>query len=233
VGGQREALSAGREYGVEVVPGIEFSVIEDGRGFHILGYFIDPEDEGIVKSVRWLREKRLLRFEKMLEKLRGLGVEIDMDEIREYADTDAYGRPHLARALLEKGIISDYQQAYSIYIGNGRRAYVAKEVLSMERVITLIRSAGGVPVWAHPGGRAAELPRLKRMIELGLQGLEVWHPNHNYDVEKRMAALAGEFHLVATGGSDFHFEEGMKVDIGGKYAPYSSVERLRELSEIT
>ncbi|MFO7914394.1 MAG: PHP domain-containing protein [Candidatus Krumholzibacteriales bacterium] len=232
-GGQEEAVAAGLEYGIDVIRGIEFSALEDGRGFHILGYLIDLNDRAIIESVEWLREKRLVRFREMLDKLDGLGFRIDMDYIRDSEEIDSYGRPHLARMMLENGFISHYQEAYSRYLGNGRVAHVAKEVLPLQKVIELIRNAGGVPVWAHPGGRILAGGHLKNMMEMGLQGVEVWHPNHNSDLEHRIAAVAAEYGLVATGGSDFHFEEGMKVDIGGKHAPFSSVQRLRELADLS
>ncbi|MBD3180442.1 MAG: PHP domain-containing protein [Candidatus Latescibacteria bacterium] len=233
LGGQEEALAAGQKYGIEVIRGIEFSVMADGKGIHILGYLIELNHLEILESVEWLREKRLERFGGMLDRLEELGIKIGMDEVREYAGTDSFGRPHLAKLMLEKGLISHYQNAYSRYLGDGRPAYVAKEILPLKKVIRMIRDAGGVPVWAHPGGKVLDLERLKGMIALGLQGVEVWHPNHNYDLEHRIAALAAEYHLVPTGGSDFHFEEGMKVDIGGKHAPYSSVQRLRELADLS
>ena len=233
IGGQEEALAAGLEYGIDVISGIEFSAIENGVGFHILGYLIDLNDGAINKSVEWLREKRLVRFRGMLDKLDDLGIRIDMDDMQDSGETDSYGRPHLARMMLENGFIDHYQEAYSRYLGNGRAAHVAKEVLSLAKVIELIRNAGGVPVWAHPGGRILNGDYLKDMMEMGLQGVEVWHPNHNSDLEHRIAAVTAEFGLVATGGSDFHFEEGMKVDIGGKHAPFSSVRRLRELADLS
>lgn len=233
IGGQKEALEAGKKLNMEVIEGIEFSVKEGQKGFHILGYLVDYENRDILDSIDWLREKRLIRFRKMLDKLGDIGIHIEMDEIRSCSDTDSYGRPHLARLMLEKGFISYYQEAFARYLGDGRKAYVPKEVLSMERVFELIRGAGGVPVWAHPGGRILDNKRLREMIEMGLKGVEVWHPNHNYDLEHRIAAIAGEYGLVATGGSDFHFAESMKVDIGGKHAPYDSVCRLRELADLS
>ena len=233
IGGQEEALAAGPEYGIDVISGIEFSAIENGTGFHILGYLIDLYNREITESVEWLREKRLVRFREMLDKLDDLGFPLEMANIENSEDTDSYGRPHLARMMLENGFISHYQEAYSRYLGNGRVAHVEKEVLPLAKVIQLIRNAGGVPVWAHPGGKILDGGYLEGMMEMGLQGVEVWHPNHNYDLEHRIAAVAAEFGLVATGGSDFHFEEGMKVDIGGKYAPFSSVRRLRELADLS
>lgn len=231
--GQEEALQAGRKFNVEVIRGLELSVMEKGKSYHILGYMIDLEDRGILDSLRWLREERLVRFEKILKKLDSMGIEITMDEVIESTGTYSYGRPHIARLMLEKGVVSNSQEAYSRYLGDGRAAYVSKKVLSMEEAIGVIIGAGGVPVWAHPGRKVFDLKVLGGMIEMGLKGLEVWHPNHDSNLESKIAEIADQKGLIPTGGSDFHSKESMKVDIGGRYAPHESVLRIRELADLT
>ncbi|HMA76433.1 MAG TPA: PHP domain-containing protein [Candidatus Krumholzibacteriaceae bacterium] len=226
--GQEEALKAGSEMGIDVVTGIEFSA-RDGRdtNVHILGYYIDIYDPVIKTKLKWLRDKRLLRAEEILRKLSSeCGITLSLDDLHA-AEADSMGRPHIAVALLEKGIVSSFQEAFERFLGYGSKAYVPKQVFSSDEVIELILNSGGVPVWAHPAYEIRKTKLLNEFIEKGIAGLEVWHPNHNAALENQILTIAKEMKLIPTGGSDFHSKIAMKVDVGGKGAPYESVKLLK------
>ncbi len=231
VRGQREALKAGAAERIEVITGIEFSSRPEDMDIHILGYLIEPENSSLVASLRWLREERMSRIKNILAKLDGCGISVSLDEVLPAEANDSVGRPHVARALMKAGVVNRFQEAFSRFLGFGKRAYVPSTVLSLDRIMELISGAGGVSVWAHPGNKIRNESLLERMISLGLSGLEAWHPNHDSSLEEEIRETALGYGLIPTGGSDFHFKEAMKVDIGGKGAPYSSVVRLKEAAE--
>jgi predicted metal-dependent phosphoesterase TrpH len=228
--GQKEALESGVESNIEVLTGIEFSAREEDLDIHILGYLIDPEEGEINSSLEWLREERKVRIRVMIDKLRSFGIELSYEDISLDLETESVGRPHIARALMEMGIVDSFQEAFNRFIGFGRKAYVPSRVLSMERIVNLIRGAGGVAVWAHPGRNIRKTDLLERLISFGIGGIEVWHPNHDSARESEILEISRVYDLIPTGGSDFHSIESMKVDIGEKGPPRETVERLKEAS---
>lgn len=230
VKGQMEAIEAGGANFIEVLSGIEFSAREGEMEVHILGYLFDPLDPGIESNLQWLRSMRRQRVEEILAKLKALGVDVSYSEIPGREKSDSIGRPHVARALMEMGIVASFQEAFNRFIGYGRKAYVPNMVLPMDRIVKLIVDAGGVAVWAHPGQNIRRTGLLEKLISHGIEGVEVWHPNHDGALEEEILETARQRGLVPTGGSDFHFAESMKVDIGGKGSPCDTVDRLKELS---
>jgi len=231
VGGQSEALEAGSDAGIEVITGIEFSSRFEKMDIHILGYLVDSGNTSLAASLKWLREERMSRLKNILARLEETGITVSLDEVLPGEVNESVGRPHVARALMRKGIVSGFQEAFSRFLGYGKKAYVPTTVLSLERIMESISKAGGVPVWAHPGKQIRNKDLLERMISNGLSGLEVWHPNHDSLLEEEIRETASSRGLIPTGGSDFHFREAMKVDIGGKGVPYSSVIRLKKAAE--
>ena len=225
---QREAFEAGRRRGVEVVSGIEFGVEEEGMEIHILGYLFDVDDPAIVEASRALAAAREARAGRIVEKLAGAGIGLGLDEVMELAGRGTVGRLHVARLLLERGHVQDIQDAFNRLIGNGCPAHVPRKMLPMQEVISIIVKAGGVAVWAHPGKNAARKGLLDRMVRAGLGGLEAWHPNHSPDQTAGIIAQASRLGLVTTGGSDYHFPEAMKAQIGRCFTPLESFLRLKE-----
>ena len=228
IAGQEEAFIAGRACGVEILSGVEFSVVEGGKQVHILGYCYDVTDRRLRERARFLAEARIERARSICRKLSDLGIHIPFEEVVALARGGTVGRPHVARVLLSRGAIDDIQEAFDRYIGYRRPAFVAKTVLPTEEVVRLIAEAGGVSVWAHPGAAIRKRSTLNRMCALGVRGLEVWHPNHTEALEQEIERVALERDLIRTGGSDYHFHDAMKVDVGGVTAPYESANALRE-----
>jgi predicted metal-dependent phosphoesterase TrpH len=231
VAGQMEAINAGKQWNVEVIPGIEFSTRESGMDIHIIGYMIDPGEEnlvGILGNLARAREKRAMQ---MVEKLRAEKLPISFDDVRKAAGGGVIGRPHIASILMKRGVVDHFQEAFNRYIGTGKKCWVPKRVLSFEEVLSVIRTAGGVSVWAHPGDSIRNESMVDRMIAGGVEGLEVWHPNHNDFVTALIEEVAERNNLIRTGGSDFHFNEAMKVGIGEIKIPYSSVVELKRSAE--
>jgi len=229
---QEELMLLGRKLDMEVASGIEFSVDDDNRNIHVLGYFIDFRNADLLNATEELRTYRMERAEKILEKLRSKGFDISINDVISGEEDTPVGRPHIAMAMYRMGYVSSYNEAFDMYLSNGASCYVPKKVFNLERVMDLIKGAGGVPVWAHPGWSAFESELLNRFLSLGIKGIEVWHPNHTPELESNLLELAGEKGLVATGGSDFHSYEAERVEIGTKGTPYRNFLRLKEIAGV-
>ena len=225
--GQREALREGSRVGIEVLEGVEFSVRLDDQDIHILGYLIDIDDGELVRQLAFLEEARLERAREIVDRLADAGLEIPIAEVLELSGKGSVGRPHIAQVLVRHGLVSGFQAAFGRYIGEGRPCYVPKTVLPLARVVDLIRNAGGVPIWAHPGDRVRNQSLLEEVLRAGVAGLEVYHPNHDPSMVREIEDAARRWGLITTGGSDYHFYEAKQIDIGGVTAPYSTVSALR------
>lgn len=235
VDGNAEALEAGRRRGIAVVPGVEISTQWEGTTFHLLGYGMRRRPKGVRDTFDFLERSRRERNPRMVEKLRALGIEITLDEVAREAGGSLVGRPHFARVLLARGVVSTVQEAFDRLLGRGAAAYVDKERLVPAAAVELIREAGGVAVLAHPGlieaDRPGLLPRLlDHLIGLGLAGLEAFYSGHSEAESLRYAALAARRGLLVSGGSDFHRPgEGgpeLGVGFGGLRVPDSCYETL-------
>ncbi len=226
--GQNEAREAGARRDIDVIEGIEFSVHLEDLETHILGYLIDPDFERLTEAVSELGEARIERAREIVQRLRAVGFDLSFGEIVDQAGSGTIGRPHIARVLVERGLVNSFQAAFGRYLGEGRPCYVPKTVLPLERVTELISDAGGVAVWAHPGERMNNEQLLGRMLDAGIKGIEAFHPNHDPITIRSIVAAARRYGLVVTGGSDFHFYEAKQIDVGEVTVPYSAVTALRE-----
>lgn len=214
-----EAMLAGKQTGINVIPGIELSIDaempEDGH-MHILGYFIDPGNSRLNESLHFLREARKTRVLQIIEKLRGLGIELSYEAVEQIAgESESPGRPHIASALIENGAISSRREAFEKYLAKGAPAYVEKKKLNPQEAIGLIREAGGIAVLAHPVlcgfKKESEIYSLIiKLKEIGLQGIEAYYPMHDPDQTAIYLKIARELGLAVTGGSDFHGYEDRK-----------------------
>lgn len=202
IGGLADARAAAAQAGIGFVPGIELSAVESDTETHILGLHLSDVAELEERLVE-LREMRIRRAIRIVERLNALGVGLTMDAVLRESAGGAVGRPHVARALIAAGVVGDFREAFERYLGNGRAAYVPKDQLSIAEAIGLIHRAGGLAVLAHPGGGCAR-DRLAALAAAGLDGLEVLHPSHSWDDARRLDASATEFGLVRSGGSDWH-----------------------------
>jgi predicted metal-dependent phosphoesterase TrpH len=201
----RAALPAG----LTLVPGMELSCRLDGHSVHLLGYLFDPADPDLAEECERIRDSRLQRAREMVERLAELGVPVTWEQVRAIAGDGVVGRPHVARAMVEAGVIDTPDQAFGPdWIGDGGRAHVARYALDPARAIALIRAAGGVAVLAHPRARGWMVPDevIAGLAAAGLSGVEVWHPDQDRDQRRHLQDLAARLGLVASGGSDDHGE---------------------------
>lgn len=234
VAGLNEALQAGDKLGVEVIAGVELSAIDESgeqeREVHILGYFIDPLNEKLKEVLARIVEDRENRAIKMVEKLNQLGLGIDLNRVREIAGSKYLGRPHVARAMIEKGYISEKSEAFTTdYIGRGGRAYVERFKISPQEGVKLIKQAGGVAVLAHPGYLSDRTALAEEDIikykELGLQGVEVFYSRHREEQVEYYKRISEKLGLLITGGSDCH--GGEEPLLGVVMLPWEYVDALK------
>ena len=203
--GVPEAVAAGRRLGVEVVAGVELSADVGGADeLHMLGLFLDYEDQRFQSTLARLREGRIGRAEAMVGRLAELGVPVSWERVQEIAGEASVGRPHLAEAMLRAGHVASIREAFDRFLANGGPAYVARERLTPERAIELIHAVGGLAVMAHPlegDGVTHLIPSLARA---GLDGVECYYYSYNRQQVAGLVGLARTYGLVPTGGSDFH-----------------------------
>jgi predicted metal-dependent phosphoesterase TrpH len=221
-----EAAKLGDEIGVEVIPGVEISSDIGDREVHILGYFVETDNEELERYLAFFREERFKRAIRIVRKLNTLGLSIAIDDVTSIAKNSAIGRPHIAQAMHEKKLVSSYYEAFNKYIGNGCPAYEKKVHISPQSAFKIINDAGGLSFIAHPGYMPESL--LKELIEEGVDGIEVLHPSHSPQQVKFYKGIVGEYFLLESGGSDFH--GGKREDennFGRYYTNYSIVEAMR------
>ncbi|ATW24234.1 PHP domain-containing protein [Candidatus Formimonas warabiya] len=216
IGGLERAEALGHKLGYPVIPGIELSTEHQDQEIHILGYLFDYRLPRVLEKLQELQDARVSRIIKMVDKLSQLGYHVDKEEVFELAGSGSVGRPHIAYVLLKKGYISSIQEAFQRLIGRGCSAYIPRFKLSPVEAIAFIREAGGIPVMAHPGLSSSD-QLIPLLLEHGLMGIEVFHPDHKPEDEVRYLDMAAKYHLIVTGGSDFHgYKEGNRCSLGCK-----------------
>ncbi|HLG73934.1 MAG TPA: PHP domain-containing protein [Chloroflexota bacterium] len=230
-GGLDEAIATAAELdGMRIIPGIELSAEE---GVHMLGYFIGYDDPELQSTLRRLQEGREGRAHEMLDKLAALGMPLEFERVKRIAD-GAIGRPHVARAMVERGYVGSVPEAFDKWLAIGKQAYIPSEKLTAAEAIEMIRRAGGVPSWAHPewpDGPQRYRPTeetLRQLVDAGLQGIEVYYSDHLPEMRARFLDLARKYNLVPTGGSDYHGPEVRDIELGAVEVPEETVARLRE-----
>jgi len=219
VDGLAEALAAGAEFGVEVIPGVEISARHPLGSMHILGYFLDYQSELLGRRLAILKQARKDRNPQIIAKLNALGIPLRMAAVERISGGGQMGRPHIAQALFQGGYVRTLQEAFDVYLGNQGRAYVSKFRFPPEEAIAMIRDAGGLPVLAHPftlGLHTPETlgPLLRELTALGLVGVECHYPEYTLEQEALYASLARQLGLLITGGSDFHGDIKPEVELG-------------------
>ncbi len=222
--GVRPAQEAARGSGLTVVPGVEISTESSLGEVHVLGYFIELDGQGLEDRLRDLREGRLQRAQRMLAKLAAIGLPLSWDRVRELAAGESVGRPHVARAMLEKGYVSTIDEAFALYIGPQGPAYVERMRVTPPEAIGMVRRAHGVPVLAHPLQVVGLVPSL---VKAGLQGLETSYTGYSVEEVQYLEAIARQHGLTSTGGSDFHGEGVTCGVLGGATVPFEVVDELR------
>ena len=228
VSGVGEALdAAGSGERITVVPGVEINTDLSTGELHVLGYFIDYLDEELVTALTRIRESRVGRAQKMLAKLRELGMPLEWQRVLDMAKGESICRPHIAQAMLEKGYISDEREAFEKFIGRNCPAYVGREKVGPVEAVRIVRKAGGIPVLAHP----ADIVNVDNLIvELkmaGLAGIEAYYGQYDSKTVRRILNMAKRHGLLTTGGTDYHhFCDGREVMPGSCDIPLNSIEQL-------
>jgi 3',5'-nucleoside bisphosphate phosphatase len=218
--------------GLTLVPGLELSCLDNGRSMHLLGYLCDPGDPALAAETELIRDDRVHRARAMVARLAELCAPVTWEQVAAIAGDAVVGRPHIARALAEAGVVATPADAFTAeWIADGGRAHVGHYAPDVARGIALVRAAGGVPVLAHPRSPGYEIDDevVARLAAAGLAGLEVFHPDHDHSERTRLTQLANSLDLVMTGGSDDHgaFNDS---GLGSETTPPEQYERLLALA---
>jgi 3',5'-nucleoside bisphosphate phosphatase len=211
VGGYAEAAGALRALGtpLTLVTGAELSCRVDGISMHMLAYLFDPAEPELHRERELVRDDRVPRARAMVDRLQRLGVPVTWEQVERIAGNGSVGRPHIASAMVELGVVDTVSDAFSPqWLANDGRAYVPKHELDPFTAVRLVKAAGGVTVFAHPGAhkRGETVPDavIARLAAAGLDGLEVDHVDHDRPTRARLRTLAADLGLLTTGSSDYH-----------------------------
>lgn len=201
--GVPEALAASAGTDVMVVPAVELSVGAEDHEIHVLGYFIDLDDQPLQTALGTLRGARELRNERIVARLKELGAPIDLARVKEIAGDGSVGRPHIAKALVEAGHCASIGEVFGRYLARGKPGYVGRERLGPAEAAEAIRHAGGIPVLAHPG-KLGHRRRIEEIVDMGMQGVEAFHTDHVESDVELILDIAASKNLLVTGGTDSH-----------------------------
>jgi predicted metal-dependent phosphoesterase TrpH len=228
--GLAEVYQAAQEFpDLRIIPGIELSTDVPGDEVHMLGYFIQYEDEEFQKVLRGFRSGRLERGEAMVDKLDELGLHVSWERVKEIAGDGSVGRPHIALALVEKGYFKEPKEAFAEYLGRNGLAYAEREKMTPAEGVKLLASVGGVSVLAHPSYLNDMEATIVELKAAGLLGMEVFYAQYSADVIQELAVLAVKYDLIPCGGSDYHGLGNTGEPLPGTMGPPpETVERLEE-----
>ena len=233
--GVEEAVLAGEMLGVEIIPGIEISVLHDKVEYHILGYWADSHNSVLAEALAKLQGARSERNNKILQKLNELGIPATNEELERVSEQGQTGRPHIAKLLVRYGVVKTITQAFDDFLKKGAVAYVSRFAFTAIEAVTLIHQAGGLAVLAHPTQNDPELTRLPSvladLVPAGLDGIEVYYPTHSHKMKKKLRALAAQHNLLLTGGSDYHgdIRPGTTLAGGGNiFVPLELLVKMKE-----
>ena len=231
-----EAADVAGRKGLQLVRGIEISCSFAGHGVHLLAYLPDPTYPPLVEELQRVLDGRNSRLPAVLDRLRDLDIDIDAKEVRHLAgDAAALGRPHVADALVAKGVVVDRNEAFERFLGPQGPAYVHRYAADLEEMIGTVAEAGGVTVLAHPWASrhnhaALDADGLRRLKAAGLAGVEVDHQDHDLATRDRLRALARDLDLVVTGSSDYHGNGKVDHELGCNTTEPEQLERLLDLA---
>jgi len=228
VAAHAEAAQVCAQQHVHFIRGIEVSSLADQGEVHVLGYGVEPTDPETIDRILALRDARDGRAKAMVAQLHGLGINVSYDRIKELAGDAMVGRPHVAKALLEGGWVTTRQEAFDVYLAEGKPAFVPHQGLTPAEAVQLIHRAHGIAVVAHPSLYAGDADRLlAELLPCGLDGIEVYYPLHTPEQIKHYAAFAAANGLIATGGSDFHgFVGDTETTLGSIHLPAGTIEAI-------
>ena len=216
-------------YGIEVVSGIEITAVDSGRDVHVLGYFMNPDDEALAALLTTQRARRVERVQAMAGRLASLGLPIDITPLVADARRESgrsVGRPQIAQAMIAAGHVRDSREAFDRWLGADGAAYVPREGPAIEDVIAALHAAGGLASLAHPGKTRID-GRIPALRDAGLAAIEAFHPDHDEPQRAVYASLAASLGLLLTGGSDFHGDPSHGREPGTMPLPVAEWTRLR------
>ena len=225
--GLPEAMAAATAYRpLEILPGIEINCDVEGAEIHVLGYLMDWQAAWFQDFCRQQRRERRERVHRMVERLNSLGMPIEADDVFAVVKEGSAGRPHVAQVMVTRGYVKTVREAFEKYLGTGKPGHVPRKKLLPADAVRLIRRAGGVPVFAHPGlaNRDELIPEL---IAAGLMGIECYYPEHSAAQRGAYVQMCRDHDLVATGGSDFHGPRVRAATLGSPAVPLATVDALR------
>ena len=226
------AIIAAKGLDLEIIPGVELSAEVDEQDVHILGYFIDWQNEEFLKKLEHIVHIRRERAKEILKRLQRVNVRIAEKELFELSDTGCVGRLHIAQLLFKKGYVSSIGQAFKDYIGDQSPCYVKKFKMTPKEAASMIKDVGGIPVLAHPKTINTKNKKLadvvKAFVDDGMEGIEVYHIEHTAKDVKELEKLAAKLNLLMTGGSDCHGLGKKEILIGKVKIPYELVEKMKE-----
>lgn len=226
VEGCRPTGAACAAVGIEFLPGTELTAEQDGHEIHILGYCFDINNQQLLCEIAKFQSVRQNRIREMVARLNHLNVPLEAAAVFELANCRSPGRPHVARALVDAGLVGSLDEAFERFLKKNRPAWVPKFKMSVSRAIELIHQAGGVAVMAHPGLNRSDHV-IPIMVEEGLDGIECLHTKHSASTSEYYLEIADRFHLLVTGGSDCHGRSKGAPVMGSVRLPYEHVQRLK------
>ncbi len=216
--------------GIDFIPGTELTAEHNDTEIHLLGYYLDTENQTLLTEIAKFQAVRQNRIHEMVSRLNGLKVPLKVESVFALANCKSPGRPHVARALVKAGLVGSLDEAFERFLKKNRPAWVPKAKMSALEAVELIHQAGGLAVMAHPGlNRTDDV--IPVLVEAGLDGIECFHTKHSTAASERYLEIADKFHLLITGGSDCHgFSKGKPL-IGTVKLPYEHVEILKAKAE--
>ncbi len=225
VGGLDEAVRYAGQTGVELIPGIEFSVDYEGGSFHLVGLYIDYRNLRLVEATQRLQERRSTRIARIIDDLAKHDIVIPLDEVLAEAGGESMGRPHVARVLVRHGFAEDMNDVFRRFMVRGRPGYIRKEKIARDEAVSLIHESGGVAVIAHPislnfGSFRNFIPVIENMIRSGIDGIEVYASMHGDAEVGEFLEIARRYELLVSGGSDFHGDKDEEI---GQYHPDKNI----------
>jgi len=235
--GVPEALEAGKEFGIEVIPGCELSLESpEGAGWmHVVALWIPEEPEELKAAFDWVIEGRANRNHEIVDKLRSLGINITYENIAARAK-GTIGRPHFAQELVSLGVVSSINEAFKVWIGDNGRAYIPKRKLMPKQAMDILNNIGATSILAHPFALGLNLPKTEELVrglmDDGLDGMEVYYSEHDEAATKAFKEMAEKLGLLISGGSDFHGTVKPKISLGkgkgGLHVPTELLEKMKE-----
>ncbi|KQV64859.1 metal-dependent phosphoesterase [Nocardioides sp. Root122] len=233
--GWAEAQQAADEVGITLVPGLEISTKLQHRGVHLLAYLPDPTHGPLTDVLDRIIAGRTERTPAIVAALQAHGIDVTEDDVRrEAGGSVAAGRPHVADALVRRGVVADRAEAFATLLSPGQPGYANRYAPPLEEMIPIVVEAGGVPVIAHPWGRRGGTVLTEEtfgmLAELGLAGIEVDHQDHPPELRARLRAIAADLDLLVTGSSDHHGLGKVDHDLGVNTTDPEQYERLVALA---